>query len=263
VTTTHDDVFFQVAHTRHDTSAGPVDFPISYYDTGELIALFEVDDGPVRQAMADVPLSLVPMGGKAWLSLVFFNYRDTSIGPYNEVGLATFAVPKGEKPPMLTMLDLLRAPRKRHIGFYVFKLPVTTAIANAAGRELWGFPKFVTPIDIDLGEKSFTGRVRDPDDNARAIAELSGALPAAVPCPPIELTLLSHLDGALLRSVVDVRGKHAGGLGGGLQLTVGDTEHPMAVQMRAFGLQGARAKACIFTRRSHSLLHLGDPVEHR
>ena len=254
------DPFFQVPRTRCHTSEGEVDLPIAYYDTDELLAVFAVDPAPVRAALADVPLELVTVGGRAHVGLVFFEYRDTSIGPYNEVGLGTLVLPKGQRTPALGPLDILRHPRKRRLGLHVLKLPVTTAAANAAGRELWGYPKFVTPIDVDLGDKRFVGRVRDPKDPRETIVKLAGALPHAIPMPRVELMLLSQLEHTLLRAVVTVRGKHFGGLGGGLVLSVGTSAHPMAAQLRAFGLDRAKPELAIYTRGARSLLYSGSPV---
>lgn len=256
------DAFFDVPKTRRETSQGEVDFPIAYYDTSELIALFEADPEPVRQAMRDVRLSPVLIGGKARIALVFFEYRDTSIGPYNEVGLATLAMPEGESAPpsLVSAIDVLRNPRKRRVGIHVLKLPVTTAIANAAGREMWGFPKFVTPIDVDLGDSTFSGRVADPDDPQKDILKLSGKLPPRLPVPPVGLMLLSQLDGTVLRTIVEARGPHRGGPARGLQLKVGDSAHPMATQLRDLGLDGARPDLAVYTHRAKSLLYLGDPV---
>jgi Acetoacetate decarboxylase (ADC) len=260
MTTAHDDVFFQVPRTPCKTSAGEVQLPIAYHDTDELIAMFAVEPEPVRAALRDTPLELFTIGGKAHVAIVFFEYRETSIGPYNEVGLATMVLPKGARAPKLGGLDILRDPHKRGIGMYVLKLPVTTAIANAAGRELWGYPKFVTPIDVRLSDKHFVGRVHDPDSAQVDILTLEGALPPPIPMPKVELMLLSVLEHKLLRAVVEVRGKHRGGPGGSLRLSVGSSQHPMAVQLRALGLDGAKPELSIYTRGARSLLHLGTPV---
>ncbi len=254
------DPFFQVPRTRRKTSEGEIDLPIAYYDTDELVALFSVDPEPVRAALSDVPLSLVTVRGKALVGLVFFEYRATSIGPYNEVGLGTLVTPRGEPPPWLGGLDLLRGPAKRRVGLHVLELPVTTAAANAAGRELWGYPKFVTPIDVRLGEMWFSGRVHDPGDTKLDIVALEGALPPPLPMPKLELMLLSQLEHTLLRAVVEVRGKHRGGPGGKLRLSVGASQHAMAARLRAFGLDGAKPVVAIYVRGARSLLHLGTPV---
>lgn len=257
---TPDPAFFDVPTQAFATDVGEVSLPISYFRTNELIALFSVDEAAARAAIADQPLDLVTVGGKARAALVFFEYLDTSIGPYNEVGLATLTTPKGQKPPLLPLLDLMRPPRKRQLGMHVLKLPVTTAIANAAGRELWGFPKFVTPIDVSLTRKHFAARVADPDAPDSAILEMAGALPMALPVPPVELMLLPVKDGNLLRTVVDVRGGHHLVRGRGLTLKLGDSQHPMAAQMRALGMDGLDPDVCIYTRGGYSLLHAGEPV---
>ena len=70
--------------------------------------------------------------GKAVVVVYCIEYRITDIGPYNEVGLTVLAGAPGDPIP----------------ANYVVDLPVTTAVANRAGREIWGYNKFVAAIDV-------------------------------------------------------------------------------------------------------------------
>jgi len=47
------------------------------------------------------------------------------------------------------------------IGAYVLEMPVTIPQARAAGREIWGFPKFETKIPFKLERKRFEFGVLD------------------------------------------------------------------------------------------------------
>jgi hypothetical protein len=55
----------------------------------------------------------------------------------------------------------------------VVHLPVTTAIANRAGREIWGYNKFVAAIDVSREGKTFSTVLRDSDHDI--IGALEGA----------------------------------------------------------------------------------------
>lgn len=250
--------FFRVQRTPTPTREGPVELPITYYDSSELVALFEADAAVVRRKLAPLGLSPALMRGRAQVALVFFEYRKTSIGPYNEVGLATFCVRAGNESPPLAALEMLRDPRKRTVGSYIFDLPVTTAIANAAGRELWGYPKFVTEIPIDWHDRSFRGRVLDPGDGS-AICELGGSYTRGLPMPAPGLLLYSRRGTTDLRTVVDARGRGELALGGTLRLTVGPSKHGMAANLLELGLQGARPQLVLAAKRACSLLHAGEP----
>lgn len=103
------DKFFQVPITTQKTSEGDVDFPILYFDTSCVTAFFLCDVAKVKEQLADVPLEPgLIIGKKAAVFIAFYEYRDTSIGPYNEVGVALPVVRDKEKIHHFPLLDLLK-----------------------------------------------------------------------------------------------------------------------------------------------------------
>ena len=64
-------------------------------------------------------------------------------------------------------------------AIYVADLPVTTEAANRAGREIWGYNKFVTAIDIKCDGKKFSATVRDHENEL--IGALEGTRGASAP----------------------------------------------------------------------------------
>jgi hypothetical protein len=148
---------------------------------------------------------------------------------------------------------------ERHLGFYVLDLPVTTPLANAGGREVWGYPKFVAPIPFRLDQKSFEGSVLDPDGDGD-IFTLSGRLLPALPAPPMSVVTYSHSQGNLLRATVNVRGRTNLRPGRGLQLRVGESTHRMARNLRDLGLDGARPVVVQDTHQFQSRLNAGVPI---
>jgi hypothetical protein len=252
--------FFRVPRVTRATSAGPVELPILYFDVRNVVALFDAPLGPARDLLREVGLTPVTMApGKAVVGLSFYDYLDTTVGPYQEVGTAIFAVREGEESGPVALFDLLRPPSARRLGMWVVDLPVSTTIANAAGRELWGYPKFVTRIPFRLEHARFDGAVLDPD-GAGEICRLTGRLGAGVPAPPLSLMTYSRRDGALVRAHVDVRGLVRLGAGGALTLSVGASHHPMAERLRALGLDGAGPRVTLSTERFQSRLHEGRPA---
>jgi alkylation response protein AidB-like acyl-CoA dehydrogenase len=250
------DAFFDVPRTTHTTSQGPVELPILYRDVTTVVPLFTVARAAAVELLADTDLEPVCIGERhAVVGLAFYEYRDTTVGVYNEVGTAMFVSRRGERV-RLGLADLLRAPVNRTVGMYVIDLPVTTAIANAAGRELWGYPKFVTAIALQLRGREVLGSVRDPDGDGD-ICSLRGRLGPSMPVPPLSLMTYSHLDGALMRTHVDVRGTTQAHTAGTVRLTIGESTHPMASRLRALGLDGARPRLVLATDRFQSLLHAG------
>lgn len=245
------DLFFQYPRNTLTTSEGDVVMPIMYYDDSIMMALFRVDIDKAQAMVADQGLQAVQIfGGKALVAMAFYQYRETSIADYNEVGVAVATVPIGTKVPKFPLLSMLNALDKAPVGFCVVDLPVTTAAACAAGREIWGFPKFVTPIGFSLKGHQFEGVVTDPA-NGNDLVRLQGKAGMGIPGPLLNLVLYSRHQGTMLRTLVNTRGGASTCLPGSMRVTVsGDSQHPMAQRLRALGLADAQP---ILVSYSHAL----------
>lgn len=248
---------FAGPQTIRMTSQGEVSLPILYYDVSQLNALFLVDHDRATALLEGTGLQALRLpGGKTIAGLAFFEYRKTSIGPYNEVGLVIAVSPDGDSPDLR---DLLRPSYERVAGFHVVDLPVTTAAANAAGREIWGFPKFVTAIPATFASQRFTGSVKDPV-TGQDIVTLEGRWGRSVTVPGFDLCLYSIREGKMLRTLVEVDSRMQTASGRRFRLTVGPSTHPMAAHLRALGLDGASPFVIQNAAVFHSSLPEGVPV---
>ena len=255
----HRDPFFQVPQTTRSTSQGDVDLPIFYFDASNVFAFFLADrDAAAARLGTELQLALT-IGNRALAGLAFYEYRQTGVGVYNEVGLALPVLPEGAPPVRNLVHALYGSVDERHLGFHVLDLPVTTDLACAGGREIWGFPKFVTDIPFRLDRKKFESSVRDPDGQ-KSIVSLSGRLSPGLPMPPMSMVLYTHLEEEILRSTVNVRGRVTLRPGHTLRLQVGESHHRMANNLRDLGLDGARPVAVMDTHRFQSRLNAGVPI---
>lgn len=254
------DRFFEVPRTSHATSEGPVELPILYRDVSNVMLLLLAPRAGVEQVLDGT--GLVPgvtVGARALVGLSFYEYRDTSVGVYNEVGTAVFAVRAGERPRPFALGELLVPPAHRRGAAWVVDLPVTTAAACAAGRDLWGYPKFVTEIPLTLRGRRFECSVLDPDSDD-AIVTVVGTMGLGVPAPPVSLVTYSRRGGALIRTHVDVRGRQTAHTAGSVRVQVGASRHRMAANLRTLGLDGAAPILVVRTDRFQSKLHAGTIV---
>ncbi len=249
--------FFRVHRTVHRTSAGLVDLPILYEDASNVLALFEADLRGATALLESTGLEPgIVQGNRALVGLSFYEYRRTTVGAYNEVGTAILARRPGERGLLPGLAELLVEPRRRHVGAWVVDLPVTTEAADAAGRELWGYPKFVTPIDFALVGRSFRSVVHDPGGGP-PICEIAGSMGPGVPVPALSVLTFSRLGDALVRTPIDVRAPTRAHARGDVTLHVGSSSHRMAAHLRTLGVDGARPKALLVTARLQALLHAG------
>lgn len=254
------DPFFDVPKTVVTTTEGEVQLPVCYYDCSHYMALFRVDAARAAAQLQDVPLEPVLVSRRAVAILSFFKYRDTTLGPYHEVGLALLVTPRGQTQTLGAFTDLLQQTRSESLGSYVLDLPVTTPAAKAAGCEIWGYPKFVTSLPIELQADRFQARVPAPE--GRPIMALAGQRGHVLPdeLPGMALVTFSMHDGQMLRTRVETRASCATGGGGSLKLTVGDSPHRMARHLVELGLDGQTPKLFQTTEMFQSLLFGGRPV---
>ncbi|MBV6494037.1 MAG: hypothetical protein LDLANPLL_02063 [Turneriella sp.] len=242
------DKFFDVPREKVKTTKGEVELPILYYELEILLALFLVDKKPAEKLLSAVKLKPVEVPlGKTIAGLAFYRYDHTTVGTYNEVGLGIAAVPQEQVLPLLSVTDFLRRTEKRRLGFYITDLPVTTPEANAAGREIWGYPKFVTKLPMEFSDNGFKGGVFDPSGGE--ICTLSGSMRTWLKLPAFDLVTYTLLNGERIRTTIDVRGSFSYGAGWGLKLQVGSSEHVMAARLKELGFDG---KSPLLVARSTS-----------
>lgn len=250
--------FLDRPRTAVHTSLGDVALPVLYRDASAVFAFFRVDPLAAAQVIAaGAPLAPARFaGGTALAALAAYDYRDTTIGPYREVGLAIAVIPKEVRAPTLPLLHLLREPAHHDVGWHVVDLPVTTAVADVGGRELYGFPKFVTELGVTLRGDEVHVVVGAPVGEA-PILTLEGHAGPGVPLGAMDLVLYTVRGGELLRTVVEAKGRMHTGLGRGLALRAGGAVHPMTQRLAALGLDGARPFAAQVCPRFQAVLHGG------
>jgi hypothetical protein len=254
------DHFFQVPQAAHETSAGSIRLPILYYDTSNVIAFFRAPTEAAAELLQGTGLKpAYNFFGSTIVGLSFYEYRETSVGSYNEVGLAMPVLDTKQRRGPGTLFDICRSVERRKTGFYVVDLPVTTEIANAAGRELWGYPKFVTGIDFLYADKRVAMRVADPGSDAD-ILRLEGRMSPTLPAPPLSLVTYSVLDDRRIRTTVQVRGAVRIGLGGNIRLSLGHSRHPMARHLADLRLDGRKPMLIEGTHRFQSRLNAGRAI---
>jgi hypothetical protein len=178
-----------------------------------------------------------PLPGKALMALAVCRYDDTDLDSYHEVAVS-FVVRPHDAPPHPSALQRAREFATGAIGAYIHRLPVDQEFTCAAGRDIWGYPKWMTTIDIDEPDggdrRSGSGTsIRLVDDGAHVLTlTLAGGGPVKLPsqAPPS----YSFRDGVLRRTPWEMSADGVAGRPGGATLVLGD--HPMADELRSLGL---------------------------
>ncbi len=188
-----DDFFSGVTQEPVQTSAGECQLPILYRDGSVIGLMYRVAPELVAPLIEHEEFEPFTLMGKAIVQLVVFEYRDTTIGPYNEVALAVEIKRRGTSPS--TWGALVNAKGQPSYGSMFLNLPVTSESANAAGREIWGYPKYVVDIQTEFSE-----------DGVHAVQkgefELTVGPPGWLETPGIPFVLMSVKDGKVVRTIV-------------------------------------------------------------
>ncbi|MDJ0766525.1 MAG: acetoacetate decarboxylase family protein [Myxococcota bacterium] len=263
------DTFFDVKTTSFESTQGPVVLPIFYQDFSALHFVFFVDYEKALSKLAGTAFSPCKLfNGKAGVIFTFFEYRETAIGPYNEVCLGILCYHANHKQPALIVPQFLKDAKMWTMGIYVVDLPVSTEIARVAGSEIWTYPKFVTEIPFHLDGKQFSTAVMDP-----AISEPIFSLEGRVGF----LGLGRHLSKIVkvgsfvshtmhqgtplsILSEVEDQGRFANlGFSGKIQVNA-NSKHRMAVNLRDLGLEGKKPIVVLRAEQVRMKLNDGFPM---
>ena len=247
------------SRTRAVTTAGEVELPVLYRDATAVFAFFRVEHRRAADLLAGTPFHPVQFArDTAIAGIAAYDYRDTSVGAYREVGVALAVVPRSVAAPSLPLLHLLRSSSRQDVGWHVLDLPVTTTTADVGGRELWGFPKFVTEIGVEDADDGIKVVVCAPEGE-EPVAVLEGRIGPGLPLGAMNLVFYTVSAGKVLRTMVEARGRMHTALGRGLTLRVGGADVPMARRLRALGLDGAQPFAAQMCRHYRAVLHAAAP----
>lgn len=153
--------FDGVRQAELDLDGDAVKLPIFYYDGEAMTGVYPARIGVLRKLLPDRRLSPARLApGVGAIAITCFEYRESDVGTYNELAIAivlNYPRHRINAPGKAMLGGLIRG----QLDVYVHHLPVTTDLAWRAGRVLWNFPKFVTPIDYEEDASSRTCRLSE------------------------------------------------------------------------------------------------------
>lgn len=199
-----------------------VALPVEIRDAAVASAMFPVPAAAAQAVIAYSGLEIArPLpGGRAICSLAFVRYADGDLGPYHEFAVA-FLVSEAKR-----------------VGAFIHWLPVNQAFTLEAGRTIWGFPKEMADIRMDLASRTKRCLVRVDGRTALELHVRPGIpVPTGKGVPSVDA--YTSMDGITRRTPWTVSPSGVRMRLGGASLTLGD--HPVAHELRALGLDHARA----------------------
>ncbi|MFC6883669.1 MULTISPECIES: acetoacetate decarboxylase family protein [Actinomadura] len=173
------DFFRGMPKTRVDSPIGATFTPNFYYRISTARITMLARSRAIRSRLPGelAPLEVAP--GLGLVSVMFFRYEVCDIDFYTEaaVGIAVRPARHGR----LGFVDLVAALKNERLDSYVLSLPVSTEIAQVRGRDGYGFPKWVTELDVDIDADRTVARVAN--DAGGTDLSFSAATPAQTAYP--------------------------------------------------------------------------------
>jgi hypothetical protein len=254
------DIFFAVPQREVMISAGKTFLPCHFRKVHYTVALFKTSKDALDKILFETGLlPALKWRNHFMIALGLIRYSDSDLGAYDEVILSVPSMPANVKKPFSNWADLIGPLENRRVGQYIFQIPVTSIFSESAGKELWGYPKIVTPITHDFKSGSINSTVTDP--SGKLIMCCTGKLGISVPSIPLSLITYSLRNGKKWRTEVKVRGRMKLYLQQSLKLQVGDSDHPMARDLRLLGLDGKKPVIVMDSNKFQSVFAEGVAVD--
>lgn len=240
---------------RETRGKATFDLPILYFRDDAFLLFYTADYERARQLMPSDRLYPVMVSPKrTLLGVVAFNYIDTSIGPYGEVGIV-LPVVYGKRPPLPVLPGLLEA-KYPGFGMLVLHLPVTKETARDAGRGIWGYTKFVSDMRFRHTPEYLQCRLSEKDES---ILTLRVARRGMLLKDERPLVTYSVKQGDLIRTRIPQRGIYRMSLNPkGSFLELGN--HRAANTIKQLGISKHPVQSRYFLERS-GILPEGEVVE--
>jgi hypothetical protein len=221
------------------TSLGPVELPVFCNDGSAVVAFFMCNYEKAAQKLEGTGLYPVKFSkGTALASLGLFEYRESSLEPYNEGFLMIAVSPEPKMSYLAQRFQFFMKAKDRKLGFYTLDLPITEELPLVAGREIWGVPKFLADISLSFSNDTFTGKVL-LRGKGHEILSLESSLNKGMPFKFLDSMVYSNHQDSIIKIISNFdccvrifRDKDA-------RLRTGSIDHPMAHNLRDLGLDGA------------------------
>jgi hypothetical protein len=177
-------------------------FPTFFHDVSCSMGVFLCS---YEKASELLPKNLKPVRANLKQALIVFScyeYKNVyGISPYNEIAITIPVLNKNSFP--LPLLPLV-IPAYKNFGYYVVSMPVTSKENLLRGHKIWGIPKVLEEIQINIS--SDTAQTRCYDETGQLYLELNIPTKGSAQHFDVASNLYSVKDQELLESQTCFKG---------------------------------------------------------
>lgn len=209
-----------------------ITFPVRVNRAAMLVNAFSADSRVAQGMIEGSGFRVAELWpGRTILQLALIDYRENDLGDYNEAAINFPVLAPGESKPIPFLGTPLRLARGRLCN-YVYRMPVDQEFTTHAGRFIWGFPKWVSRIDIDFeGDRAHGSFI----DEAEPVFSIRAPAGGEGRQKERRMATLAVRDGRAFKTWGTSTGSGSTFRRGGDPPAIGE-KHPLARELRALGL---------------------------
>jgi hypothetical protein len=221
-----DDFFHEISHEVVPWRQYELHVPVFYQDIRFMTATLPVQLPKIHALLPSKrlhPYRITPWRGA--MTITAYEYRESDIGPYNEVSVG-IPVTIDKETPLFTG-SLRKTPQVPMS--YSHHLPVTTEIARVVGAEFAGYPKFLA--DIKFSEED-SWLICELIAENHLILTMRGRKLPTQQVPRFRVSPITHRRGHILRSELVISEREMGHTKDGQSVKIELGDHPIAEELK-------------------------------
>ncbi len=205
--------------------------PAIYRDGRGVTAVYAISPEQARNAVMPRNLHPTVLPGQRALAVVsWFDYFDSTLGPYRELAVGVVVSPH-RSFGLSSGFDLMSS--NPETGAWLLSLPVSTGLACRGGVEIFGYPKIICNFGVEYLSRRCLVTV---ESESTAILWASFPLGWGPKIPVRWLVTYSEKDGQLLKARIEAHWQVTLSSGRGTSLQIRDPHHPLSQALQQLAL---------------------------
>jgi hypothetical protein len=209
--------------------------PVVYRNSRAAAAFFLVPHDLAQDSLMHSGLHAVGFGKFGIINATWFDYAESTIGPYHEFSIGIVASSERRR---LRLAASILSGNKGSLGSFVLALPVDSEVARAGGVEHFGLPKSLAEFEMEWHDSRLSAALAQ---HGKPTISMDLPLVRGLPVRVRDLVVFSKRAGKLVTTVIPTLWPVKLDPIGRPTLKIHDRHHPLGQLMTKLDLEHARA----------------------